>query len=1199
MFREVFFFEIRTRLRRISTHLYFGIFFTLSLVIILAYGGVFQHLKAGFGGAGGNILANSPFVTFMSISALALFGLPVVAAIMGGAACRDFQHNAFPLFFTTPVAKWSYLGGRYFGGLVVLLYVFSSLLLGCLVATWLPLIPADKLGPVTLDAYLRPFLFSVLPNLMITGAAFFGLALLSRRILPAYTAGVIALIGYMIAGQFMTDIESQTLASIIDPFGFTATELLTRYWTVAEKNTLAVPLSGVFLANRLLWLGVGGVVLALTWSRFRFAQFTSERRGRPAAAEEIPVAPERTFSLPPDLPAAGPRAALAQWWALSRLEFKGILKSVYFLVLVLAGVLFIFATADAIGQMFGTSTYPVTYKVLEITGGTFALFVLIIITLYAGELVWRDRDMASQQLVDTLPVSDGTLYLAKLIALVLTEMVLLGVVMACGILIQLSQGYTRLELGQYLSGLFVFQLADYALIAVLALLVHTLVNHKYLGHLVMVLYYLVRAFMGQFGWEHNLYRYASDAGLTYSDMNGYGHFLAPWVWFKLYWAAFAALLAILTLLFWVRGMESGWPVRLKLARQRFTRRTALAAAGVGVVFVALGGFIFYNTNILNTYRSSFEWEALQARYERQYKKLEHLLQPRVTDVRVEVDLYPSERRLQARGHFLLRNKGIAPVPVVYVNLPARMEIRRLRLDGVSKRELDDAELGCYAFRLPRPLPPGGTARLEFDLAWAARGFTNESSASLMTHNGTFINNFEFLPGLGYNAGRELDEDETRQKHGLAKRPGLPAPGDRRGRMNNYISSDADWVGFEAIVSTSPDQIALAPGYLQREWTHGNRRYFHYRMDAPILNFYAFLSARYRVLRDRWRDVAIEIYYQPGHEYNLRRMVKAIQKSLDYYTTHFSPYQHRQVRILEFPRYASFAQSFPNTIPYSEAIGFIARVDPDDEKDIDYPFYVTAHEVAHQWWAHQVIGGAVQGATLMSESLSQYSALMVMEREFGQAKMQRFLRYELDRYLSSRSMERRKESPLARVEEQGYIYYNKGSLVMYALRDYLGEDRLNAVLAAYIKTVGFQEPPYTNSAEFLQALRAATPAEHQDLVTDLFERITMFENHAVRATATPLEGGRYKLRLTVRARKLRADELGNETAVPLGDWIDVGALDEKGREIYLRKERLTAPETTLEISLDRRPAKAGIDIRNKLIDRHPEDNLISVEIAPAR
>src|SRR5690606_1347447 len=246
---------------------------------------------------------------------------------------------------------------------------------------------------------------------------------------------------------------------------------------------------------------------------------------------------------------------------------------------------------------------------------------------------------------------------------------------------------------------------------------------------------------------------------------------------------------------------------------------------------------------------------------------------------------------------------------------------------------------------------------------------------------------------------------------------------------------------------------------------------HYRMDAPILAFFSWLSADWAVARDSWRDVAIEVYHHPSHAYNVERMIEAAKAALEYFTTNFSPYQHRQVRILEFPRYATFAQSFPNTIPFSEGIGFIARMaDPDD---IDYVFYVTAHEIAHQWWAHQVIGANVQGATVTSETLAQYSALMVMEHEYGPDYMRRFLKYELDRYLAGRGGELIEELPLLRVENQPYIHYRKGSLVMYALKDYIGEDSLNAALRRYIERVAFQQPPYTTSAELLAEISAVT------------------------------------------------------------------------------------------------------------------------------
>jgi aminopeptidase N len=323
------------------------------------------------------------------------------------------------------------------------------------------------------------------------------------------------------------------------------------------------------------------------------------------------------------------------------------------------------------------------------------------------------------------------------------------------------------------------------------------------------------------------------------------------------------------------------------------------------------------------------------------------------------------------------------------------------------------------------------------------------------------------------------------------------------------------------------------------------------------------------------------------------MMKGMKLALDYCTKNFSPYQNKTVRIVEFPRYAMFAQSFPASIPYSEAIGFIARVDRSSDQDVDYPLYVTAHEVAHQWWAHQVIGGDVQGATMLSESLAQYTALMVMKHEVGADQMKKFLKYEMDRYLIGRATERKKELPLERVENQQYIHYEKGSIVFYALQDYIGEDKVNQVLHDYVKDVAFQNPPYTNAAELVERLRKVVPPEYAYLIHDLFETITLYENRALSATYRQTPEGKYEVKLKVASKKLRASELGEETDVPLADWIDIGVLDAKGKPLYLSKHKIDRSESEFTLVVDQLPAKAGIDPLNKLVDRKPDDNTIAV------
>ena len=779
----------------------------------------------------------------------------------------------------------------------------------------------------------------------------------------------------------------------------------------------------------------------------------------------------------------------------------------------------------------------------------------------------------------------------------LVPVVLQAVLMLCGIGIQTAKGYHHYELGLYVKWLFGLELVDYWLICVLALTVHSVVNQKYLGHLVMIVYFVLALFSDLFGFERSLYKYAANGGFTYSDMNGFGHFLLRVRVFETYWVAAAVLLAVIAYLFWVRGSASDLPGRWAVARARFTTRVGAIAAVGALAMAARGGVIYYNTDVLNPYRTNYDRQARQADYEKKYKRLAADPQPKITGVKVAVDLYPSEQRVRTKGSYTLVNRTTKPVDVIHLDFfeGERLQIHEIAFETPAELVTDDMKIGVRSYKLATPLAPGAATALHFDLERPTRGFTNSGSNTDVVYNGSFVNGQILLPFIGYQERGELETDQDRKKFGLGPKERMRDRDDPAGLAQNGLAQDADFITFEATIGTEADQWAIAPGYLQRDWVENGRHYFDYRMDSPILDFFAFQSARYAVKKDRWKDVAIEIYYQPGHEYNLDRMIAATKAGLDYFGTAFGPYQHKQFRILEFPRYQAFAQAFPNTIPYSEGIGFIARVRDDDAKDIDYPYYVTAHEAAHQWWAHQVVGANVQGATMLSETLAQYSALMVMKQKYGEAKMQRFLRYELDRYLLGRSTEQKKELPLARVENQPYIHYRKGSLIMYALQDYIGEDNLNRAIRAYRDEWAFKGPPYSNTEDLLKHIRAVTPPELQYVIDDFFESITLYDNRAVSATAKALPEGRYQVTMKVIAQKRKADALGKEDDAPLHDWIDIGVLDADDKPLFLEKRKIDKEENSFTVVVARKPVRAGIDPYNKLIDRRPKDNTVAVEI----
>ena len=469
-------------------------------------------------------------------------------------------------------------------------------------------------------------------------------------------------------------------------------------------------------------------------------------------------------------------------------------------------------------------------------------------------------------------------------------------------------------------------------------------------------------------------------------------------------------------------------------------------------------------------------------------------------------------------------------------------------------------------------------------------------------NGTMIFSSQLFPTFGYSSDRELSQKRTRKKYGLKEDKDPMRPyNDAEGLQYGILGDDADWVDYEMIVSTDVDQIAITPGYLIKEYEENNRKFFHYKMDKPIHNLFAFVSGRYQVMQEIWNGIKLEIFYHPKHSYNLATMMDGMKKSIEYYSELYGPYPYKQCRIIEFPRYSSFAVSFPNTIPFSESIGFVMDVDPNDPEDLDMPFWVTAHEMGHQWWPHQTAGGNVQGSAFLSEGLSEYSAVSLLAKEKGEKQLRKFLKYELDKYLMGRAMESRHEPSIMKTEGQQYIHYNKAGLMMYTLSDFIGKDKFNKALKAFMDMYRYQSSPYADIGTFVKMIKEETPEDLQYLVDDTFSKITLYENKAKSAKAKQNNDGTYDVTFTVEAKKVFSDSLGNQTNAKLNDWLEVGILGESDLNgekieipILIEKVFITDSLTTFTYNIDQKPIKAGIDPMNKFVDRIVDDNLIKVE-----
>ena len=1204
MFWTIFAFELAYWFKRPLTVLFFVLF------LLLAFFSTASDSFLSVGGTG-QIHRNAPFALATATAVLTAIGQVITTAIAGTAVLRDSQLGTEQLLFTTRLSKGGYLLGRFAGSFVIMAVIYAGLPIGLLLGEVMPWVPADKLGPITLAAVFQPFFFIALPNLLFVSALLFAVGALTRKLFAVYVNGIVLLVAWTITSRIIGQLDKLHMGALVDPFALTTIGTTVRYWSVAEKNSRLVPMAGWLLENRLVWIVAAIVLFLLVAMVFRL-----RLQGEGPARKKKVAAVVETRNIVGELPLVTLRYDTKVWlrslFSQALFHTRSIVREAPFLAISAIAVINVMVGVWFDAHPGDSERWPVTSLVAADISNSLFLFVILLATLYGGELIWRERQLKSDQLQDAMPAPPWSTYGAKLLGVFLPICVLMCVCVVAGMLMQLASGYHRLQPLLYLEIILAVNVPVALAIVALAMGVHASVNQKFIGHFIMIAYWVLIPVLSTLGFDHYLFAVGGPPSFTYSDMNGWGPYLTRMFTYEAYSLAFCLFIATMGYLVLARGTDAGWQARRRGASTRWRNGGMTLAAAFLACTVLFGGVFFYNANTLNAYTRVHTAERRVKLWEQKYKTLKSLPQPRVVAVTVRHDFFPERRAAAWNGTMRAVNRETRAVDTLFVasmalgptpstrfsaSTPVGLSLDTLVFDRQASLILNDSLNGVRLYRFTKPLAPGESLTVHFAGRYEPRGFPNESFNNDAAANGSFMSS-GYMPNFGYDERNELSDDDIRQRNDLKPKPRMKALDDPTVRSNNYITSDADWITFDETTCTSPDQISIAPGYLQREWTENGRRCFHYVMDRPILDFYATLSARYKVHREDYKGTSLEIYYDPQHEFSLPSMIQASQDGLDYYSTHFSPYLYRQYRIIEFPRYQGFAQAFPNTIPYSEGIGFLYRPSKADDK-VDLAYFVTAHELAHQWWAHQVVGGNGQGATLFSEGLAEYSALTIMEKRFGREAAQKFLRRELDGYLRGRGVERKKEVPLLYVENQPYIHYQKGSLCFYALRDYIGEDAMNSALHAFLDKWALKGPPYPTARDLYAELDHVTPDSLKYVLTDLFKEITFYENKADSATYTKRTDGSYAVHLVLKSKKLKGDSLGNTREVPVADYVDVGIFGERvagqklGAPLLVKKVRITQPITTLDLVVAKEPRKAGIDPYNKLIDRTPEDNVTTV------
>ena len=1200
MFWKVLSFELKYWKTRVYTYVFALIIFLLTLL---------SFSLEGISLGGDANFINSPYSIMIWYYVLSLI-LPVfINSFVSSGVTRDFENKFDQILYSLPIHRTEILLGRFVGGLIVIFLIFFTVPLAELIAHYLPWTDKELIGPWRLDAHLHSLFTMVLPNLIIIGSILFLIANWTRSINSSFLGAIAVLVIFNSISGLNDKIDNKTIAALSDPFGFMPILYYTKKWSVYEKNYFLFPLDWKYFLNRILWLS-GAVVLWILalrihkLSKAKVKEIKDEsQRIKPKFTSAIDTKVAKDFSA---------RYFLKNIHFQGTLDFLHIVKSPAFivtigLILMILAMRFIGMVQTDSGLSDRLASTSTTLDILEVV----TKMINYAIIFFSGMLIWKERDAKMNDIYDALPVKTYTIFLGKLCSIIYLVLVYSTILLVIGVCYQLVRGVYDIDWAHYFMELYVVNLFYSITLAILSMFFQVIINNKFVAYFASAIVIFAEPFL--FQWlelNNNMIGISpSLPRIVHSNFYGYGMYMTSLIGFIVYWLLIYSVLAFITYWLFVRGRNTKWNERWLELRRRFKSSWAIFILFVAAT-IGYAGFMYYQTQIIHLYFGQKESLKRKAYYEKKFRYLKNHPMPKAMKVEYKIDLRPSERAYSVNGKMWMVNKEDTSIQNIYINnnlnYPFKINIQGAKLSAEDKEGI----VNFQTYALASPLQKGDSLLFEWEYNEINKGIENEVANARLVGNGSFLDYGSFTPNLGYDPSMEISSKSKREKYGLPTKADFKPTLVRECThqcMNDYLGGMADWVTIHTEISTDGDQMAIAPGKMIKSWKQNGKNYFEYDLSQPSKFFFSVVSGKYEILKDSSHGVQCEVYYIPQHAHNTRVMMNALKKSIAYYSQSFGPYRHPVARIIEFPRFSSFAQAFPGTMPYSEAIGFTANI-VNNPEDINEVFHIVAHEMAHQWWAHQVVGADMQGSEMLSESISEYASLKLLEKEYGLDMASKFLKEANNSYVFSRAFESKKESSLKTVDGQGYIYYQKGSLVLYAIQQLLGEEKINLALSHLIKNYGYKEPPYPNSYALLDEIYLLTPDSLKSQFKAGLEDIVIFESDIKTANVEQLANKKYETTIQFELIKRAADpnakevkkikdiKLGKSEEVAIRDYFDLAvyqnAEDKSRYGKLISKQRffINEKENSIKLISDKKPDKIVIDPYFLHIHKDPEDNI---------
>lgn len=1059
MLRHLLLFEWKFYSRKISFYLillaFFGLGFMTGTSAILSFP---------------NITYNSPYAINFFLGLFSLASLFPIVIMASQSLLREKDNQFEQILYATPITTRNYFISRFSLVFGFAIFTFLLFLIGYIIGHLLKIDNSERWGIFHLSYYFHCFFTIVLPNIFLCTVIVCCTAWFSKNKMLIYLSGLGIYILYMVvsifsnsplvAGSSPASESAMNLAAKLDPFGMAAFFEQTHYWTALQRNTTVLQLSGNFLWNRIGVILLAFLLLIVAYKFFKF-KLANQQKKKIAIANDQETKKYVYNKTATQL--SGKGYFISTILSFLKIDLKSTIKSIPFVLLV---VLTLFMLGmEMHGAINGGIRLPqyfvTTALMINAISATLPILLLFAMLFYGSELVWKSKSIHFSPIENSTSFSNVALFISKFVTVFFISMLLTFSCIVLGVLFQLFYNYPIIDFKAYLS-LFYYIGLPASLCGLLIIALQYIFKNKYIALVIAAIFLVVtNSLLGNaFGFSHPLTRFANFMPDVYSDITGFSYLSKAFRIKMLYSFSFALLVSSIAILVFEKSVKK---IKLKSFRLLI----------LPLILLFSSGFLIFKNYNRASKTDQLTW---QQQYEEKYKSYQNKPQPSITDVKTTINLFPQKNSYNVTGIYVLVNKTKFEISEILINTSTEIIWNAITSSQLIL-EKNDTEFGQYLFKTKQKMLPNDSIVVNFDFEYKINPINSHQSFNAIVENGAFMRISNYFPKIGYNLENEIGDELERKNRKMPLQDALTKVDAPLENPYNY-----EFINFDAIISTAANQTAISVGELVNSYSKNNMNYFHYKAENIPFRF-AVSTANYAIQKSNYNDISIELLYEPNHNQNISHLMKSIKNTMQYCETYFGKYPYKTIRFAEISSYTKgfAATAYPASVFINEK-QFHLKLDEDEGLDVINE--LAAHELSHQWWGNaQLNSDYREGSGVLSETLAQYTKLMIYKKEHGKDKMIEMVNLYQNMNDSEKAFSG-EEALFNSNPSNANVIYNKGLVKMYELYLLIGEDKINWALKNLLAKHKFPLQP-ANTLDLIEEMKLVSDKRAHKEIQKLF------------------------------------------------------------------------------------------------------------------